>query len=412
MPLLLIGIVLQWIFYPFQFFADGAGRFDFISTLVSTGKIVPMKYSLIGPIFSYPFALIDQIRGNHYWLLHYNYILMCLAVFILFSLLKRLVSHRFLIIFIAFLFFGSMFPGHAIHYYGEVFSALCMMLGIVLIEKKNTIPGWILMTLSVGNIPATIIPLVFICVYKIIKEKKVEYLLLPVFAVMAMLVDSKLRMPRTTQGFTNYLLDDRGFHTILPYSGAPGFSYPMALGLLGELFSYGKGLLFFAPGLLLSYTVWKQLKEKVIKNIYVLWWIYLVGLILVYSKWWAWYGGWFWGPRFLLFASIPASFNFAHLLTNSSTTAKVKMFALLVALWSFWVGVNGVIFGQAGLDICTINNYALEHLCWYVPEFSALFHPIVARLPVTIFGWVMMIYTLCLWLYIAGITFIGTKKKP
>ncbi|MCX6791863.1 MAG: hypothetical protein NT149_02395 [Candidatus Gottesmanbacteria bacterium] len=238
MPILLIGIALQWILYPFQFFADGDVRFNFISTMVSTGKIISMKYSLIGPLFSYPLALIDQIRGNHYWLLHYNYILLCLAACILYSLLNRLASRRFFIVFVAFLFFGSMFPGHIIHYYGEVFSSICMTLGIVLIEKKNTGPGWILMILSVGNMPATIVPLALICIYKIVREKKYEYLLLPIFAVIVLLVDSKLRMPRTSQGFFNYFLDDKGFTTVLPYSGKPGFSYPIVLGILSELFSF------------------------------------------------------------------------------------------------------------------------------------------------------------------------------
>ncbi|MCX6791864.1 MAG: hypothetical protein NT149_02400 [Candidatus Gottesmanbacteria bacterium] len=140
-------------------------------------------------------------------------------------------------------------------------------------------------------------------------------------------------------------------------------------------------------------------------------WIYLVGLILVYGKWWAWYGGWFWGPRFLLFASVPASFNLAYVLTNPSTNAKVKTFALSIALWSFWVGLSGVIFGQTDLNICTSNNYALEHLCWYVPEFSVLFRPIVARLPVTVFGWWMLIYSFCLWLYITILTFFRGKKS-
>jgi hypothetical protein len=304
-----------------------------------------------------------------------------------------------------------MFPGHVIHYYGEVFSALCMMIGIVLIEKNKTVQGWILMILSVCNMPATIVPFLFICVYKIVKEKKVKYFLLPVLTVMVMLVDSKLRMPRTTEGFTDYLMNDMGFRTVLPYSGLPGFSYPMALGILGELFSFGKGLLFFAPGLIFSWFVWKRIKEKVVKHIYVLWMIYLVGLVLVYSKWWAWYGGWFWGPRFLLFASIPASFNLAYILTHSSATAKIKMSALLVALWSFWVGVNGALFGQTGLDICTANNYALEHLCWFVPEFSVLFHPFVTRLPDTAFVWLVIIYTFCLWLFIVNLTYFGTKKS-
>ena len=42
--------------------------------------------------------------------------------------------------------------------------------------------------------------------------------------------------------------NERGLRTLLPYSGLPGFTYPFVLGVLSSLFSFGKGLLFFAPG--------------------------------------------------------------------------------------------------------------------------------------------------------------------
>ena len=37
----------------------------------------------------------------------------------------------------------------------------------------------------------------------------------------------------------------------MPYSGRQGFSYPFFLGLISILFSFGKGLIWFSPGLLL-----------------------------------------------------------------------------------------------------------------------------------------------------------------
>jgi hypothetical protein len=43
------------------------------------------------------------------------------------------------------------------------------------------------------------------------------------------------------------------------------------------------------------------------------------------------------------------------------------------------VGVNGVVFGQADMGLCWVNNYELEFMCWYVPEFSALWRPFVVR---------------------------------
>jgi hypothetical protein len=42
-----------------------------------------------------------------------------------------------------------------------------------------------------------------------------------------------------------------------------------------------------------------------------------------------------------------------------------------------WVGVSGAAFNLSGLDDCLANGYALEHLCWYVPEYSPLVRPFV-----------------------------------
>src|SRR4029078_4990998 len=41
---------------------------------------------------------------------------------------------------------------------------------------------------------------------------------------------------------------------------------------------------------------------------------FLAGLILVYARWWAWYGGWGWGPRFLLYAGVPSALGLAIVL--------------------------------------------------------------------------------------------------
>lgn len=45
--------------------------------------------------------------------------------------------------------------------------------------------------------------------------------------------------------------------------------------------------------------------------------------------------------------------------------------------------MTGVVLDQYGLEACPRNNYALEALCWYVPEYSALFHPFVDAKPMT-----------------------------
>jgi hypothetical protein len=52
---------------------------------------------------------------------------------------------------------------------------------------------------------------------------------------------------------------------------------------------------------------------------------------------------------------------------------------MLVLALSVWVGINGAVFGQQSMDVCWANDYALEFMCWYVPEFSALWRPFVTQ---------------------------------
>ena len=108
----------------------------------------------------------------------------------------------------------------------------------------------------------------------------------------------------------------------MPYSGKPGFSYPFLLGVASILFSFGRGLVFFAPGLLLWFGArTRQLAPG--RRVVILLLLFVAGLVLVYAKWWAWYGGLTWGPRYFIVAAVPASLFLAIRLRRSAddTTA-------------------------------------------------------------------------------------------
>src|SRR5206468_1402629 len=112
-----------------------------------------------------------------------------------------------------------------------------------------------------------------------------------------------------------------------------GYSYPVFFGVLALLFSFGKGLLFFAPGLFLP--VRRSLRQLSggdydLGRLYWGWVAFLVGLLLAYAPWWAWYGGLTWGPRFLLFASVPASFALAIRLRDVTASIAVRLLTLAV----------------------------------------------------------------------------------
>ena len=50
---------------------------------------------------------------------------------------------------------------------------------------------------------------------------------------------------------------------------------------------------------------------------------------------------------------------------------------LLVLTLSAWVGISGAIADLSTLDFCIQDDAALEALCWYTPEFSPLWQPVV-----------------------------------
>jgi hypothetical protein len=131
------------------------------------------------------------------------------------------------------------------------------------------------------------------------------------------------------------------------------------------------------PGLVLvlARSTWQRLGA---------WWLALLmllfvsGLVLIYAKWWAWYGGLSWGPRFFLFAAIPASiFLAARLRRPQELGFWENVLTLLVLILSGWVGVAGAVADLSTLDLCVRNHASLESLCWYTPEFSPLGHPLV-----------------------------------
>jgi hypothetical protein len=78
-----------------------------------------------------------------------------------------------------------------------------------------------------------------------------------------------------------------------------GFTTPLYVGLYGLLFSSGKSIFLYAPPVLLGLPglawLWRRRPAEALLA-------GGVGLVtLLYSAaWWAWYGGWSWGPRFLV----------------------------------------------------------------------------------------------------------------
>lgn len=178
---------------------------------------------------------------------------------------------------------------------------------------------------------------------------------------------------------TNYLnrSESGGINELLPFSGHSGFSYPIVFGLLAVLFSFGKGIVIYLPPLALIFS--KKLRARLSNAGFRLApaLVFSAVLVLLYSMWWAWHGGWTWGPRFFLILSFAAAALWVAGLRCWPRTWRTILGLLALLVWSTWVGVEGGYFDQFFMTSCTQNNYELEFMCWYVPEYSALFRPFV-----------------------------------
>jgi hypothetical protein len=236
--------------------------------------------------------------------------------------------------------------------------------------------GWLALAIGAANTPATALGLGLTVVDRVLKRRRLWFVGALVVFLTAVYFDLHFRGYGITHNpYANN--SNGGVHTVMPYSGGVGFSYPVFFGLISILLSFGKGLFFFAPGLLIPARRTLQGLSSAVSSAYRLWLVYLAGMVMIYAAWWAWYGGFTWGPRFFLLGSLPASLALATKLRFPPThhLALLGVFAALVL--SCWVGSNGIVWGDYAQDPCMANNFALEHLCWYAPEFSVLWRPFV-----------------------------------
>lgn len=399
---ILIFLALVIFLFQLKFYvrADAATRFQALEMLFNQGKLSRMAYSFISPLFSSPIYLIGKAIGSpQAWCARYNFFLFVLGLFLINQILKDYLDGSVRRKFYLILILGSMFPHHLSTYFGEVFTAILVAFGILAITTRKYVNlGYIAIILGVANIPASAIGLVLVVIVLSLKRKRWIYALILLTVIVIILAEAWIR--RGSPFITGYE-QNRGFKTFMPYSGLPGFSYPLFFGLISILLSFGKGIIFFAPGMFLPVRKHFLGYKKEIYISYKLWIWFVVGLILVYTKWWAWYGGWFWGPRFFLFASIPASMALAIRLSSSRVSIFRDLVTLVVLALSFWVGINGAIFGLSNLEGLTKNNYATEAYCWYIPEFSVLWRPFVVLKDLSSREVCIIAFSIVVFLYIA-----------
>jgi hypothetical protein len=355
---------------------DAVDRFNAVRDLISNGKVSGTPYSLIMPLSAAPLYLLSPTaEGFAWWCARFNVVVLAVGAAFLHWLLRGVVDGAVRRHCVLLLLMGSMFPAHTHNFYSDAFTAMFVAAGLLaLIVRPGTAGGWVALGVAGANTPAHLPALALVALRRVWESRRWRYVLVVVAAVGVILAENWLRRghPLLTKYESNH-----GVRTLLPYSGQPGFSYPLPFGVLSLLLSFGKGLLYFAPGLLLVPLVRRaQAVNPELRRYLDFSLLYVAGLVAVYAGWWAWYGGFAWGPRFLLVASVPASLAVAVALPRADTPAR-RVLALAILVLSVWVGANGAVFHLDNLSECNADNYAYESFMWYVPEFSVLWRPLV-----------------------------------
>jgi hypothetical protein len=352
---------------PHEISSDGMIRLE-ATRYLALGQIIDVQTGLLMSVLALPLYKFGDVVAN------FNTVIFIAGLAaIAFFLRHHAPAHlirRLLLVLLA----GSMFGHHAQLFFGEVLTAMFVALGLLMMIVGPALPGIGLAVLGVINTPASAPALFLVLLDRARPPYRLFKAAWPIaLCALGLMLEFYLRRGNP---FLSGYEGDFGRQSVLPYSARPGFSYPIVFGVLSLLFSFGKGLALFTPGLWLIFkrpatpapdTVRRWQRHSV--------W-FVAGLVVVYAKWWAWPGGWFWGPRFLLYASIPASVALAIHLCDDLATPAAKALTLAVLGWSTWVGLNGLVYGQLEMGMC--SEFAdLEPLCWYSPEFSALFRPFI-----------------------------------
>jgi hypothetical protein len=353
---------------------DGAVRHDALEALLQ-GHLSHQPFSLVVPLLAVPLDVLGRAIGSDSAEYGLNQLLFAGSLVAIWLLLRDRVPGELLRGFLLLLVFGSLFPPAVVSFYGETATATLVAVGLLAVVVGSRAPtrvaGWAAVAIGVANTPALLPGLAIVVVIVVVARRSLWPVVALGAAVCLTVVDIRLHTGR----FGSPYAGDHGLATVLPYSGLPGFSYPALFGVLAIVFSLGKGLLFFTPGLFLP--VREALDGmRPLRRTRILWLVVVVCVVAVYCRWWAWYGGVFFGPRFFLIASFPASLALAVRLRTPFRSLAGNVLTLLALTVSIWVGVVGAM-GVRTDETCTADGYALEHLCWYTPEFGALTRPFV-----------------------------------
>lgn len=366
-----LGVIFYLFVFPHGIHGDGAARWDTLRILLTEGRWYEQKYPMLGALFATPLYFLGYIVKDHFWWVsRFNSIVFLLSLIWFYRLLLPVVKDKDIARrYVLLLMGGAMFSKHITDFYAEVFTSCTIALGLLALANNKLKKGFLLTTFGVMNTPALIIGVTIAYIRRTLQARQFRFLLPIVFAILGVFLENTLRRGAPLNfGYG----EQRQQPTILPsYNEYHGFNFDFGVGLLSIFFSFGKGLIFYIPGILLIPYMWKKIKGTT-QTLLVDWSMVLLGMIILYSQFFAWHGSWYWGPRFFLFACFPAALALVHFLHISQKSIVQNLLLILILSLSIWASANGVTFGHDNMDYVLRE---MEPLSWYSIEFSALWRP-------------------------------------
>jgi hypothetical protein len=374
---LFLGVIFYLLVFPHGIHGDAFVRFQGLQNLLKTGTPLPIAYSYVGPIISAPLLLMGKFfKDGYWWISRFNVFLFFFTSYFF----HRRISEKFgagsARIFVLLFMCAGMFARHTTDYYSEVLSSCFAAMSLWLLAEGKGFRSAAFGIPSAWNTPGTLFAFCLPQVFATLRFRKFRYLAIVAMAAAGVFLENKWKYG---EFYPHVYLSTHGLKNALPFSGRPGFSYPLWFGVLSVLFSFGKGLIFFTPGLFALWTPWVK-KEKHWDEFIRYSLFYVAGLILVFARWWCWSGDWFWGPRFYLFASFLSVCGLHSLLRSDwqLNAARASSVLFLLTL-SVWVSAQGIAFGTDDLEYCSTQGGQIDYICHYVPEFSPLWRAFVVE---------------------------------
>lgn len=383
--LLILGLFIAAVTIQPSISGDGAIRFQVLDALMNGETLPPSKYSIIQPLISYPLAwTVDQLGFSYRGVIRYFNIFVMLGLGqYIFRKIALAQGRRFATDMALLVLGASMIGPSLASYYGEVLTAFTIVAGFLSLRSQPWL-GSALLAIGVTNTPVIGIAVLLAAI-------ALRQSFWPIVAALAaafvfFLGETYLKFGGLLGSGYFSQVEHGPAHPILPYSGRPGFSYPMFLGVVSIFFSFGKGLIFFFPSLALFLSRRRMRRAGLMGKEGLALGLFALGLILVYSKWWAWHGAGFWGPRFFLIFIFPVAFlvadQFRHAMERFDT-----MVLALVLVASTWVAMASLAFGEFRIiAACESQGALTEVFCYFVPEFSPLWRAFIVHEPSYIVG--------------------------